>query len=119
MFSDRQGGTPVGFDWNLVRDKYHQGMKINSLAGGSQLEITEVDDDKILVKSRLWRDSLTREDLETAVALLAEGKAPPDPIGFAEAMRRYQLEGEQVHPGCSRVPNMAAVVLKDLGYLRG
>lgn len=109
----------MDFDWKLVRDKYQQGTKINSLAGGSQLEITEVDDEKILVKSRLWRDSLTREDLETAVALLEEGRAPRDPIGFAEAMRRYQLEGEDVHPGCSRVPNMAAVVLKDLGYLRG
>lgn len=108
----------MDFDWNLVRDKYRQGMKIDSLAGGSQLEITEVDDEKILVRSRLWRDSLTREDLEMAVALLEEGRAPPDPLGFAEALRRYQAEGEQVQPGCSRVPNMAAVVLKDLGYLR-
>lgn len=108
----------MAFDWNLVRDRYRQGTKINSLAGGSQLEITEVDDERILVRSRLWRDSLTREELETAVALLEEGKTPTDPLGFAEALRRHQAQGEQVHPGCSRMPNMAAVVLKDLGYLR-
>jgi len=109
----------VGFDWKLLQERYPPGTELPPLAGGSRMYVTGVDDEKLSVRSHLWQDSLTRKDLESAVVLLGEGELPREPIGFAEALRRRQLQGEHVNPACSRVPNMTAVVLKDLGYLEG
>src|ERR671923_2203360 len=107
----------MDLDWDLLRSRYGGGAKVATLTGGSYLEILRIDDEAISVRHRLWRDSITRKDLETAVSLLREEDAPRDAIGFAETLRRYQLQGEDVNPGCSRIPNLCAVVLKDLGYL--
>ncbi len=108
----------MALEWDDVRTRYAGGATVPSLAGDSVLEVTGVDDAAISLKGRLWRDSLAKSELETALTLLETGEAPRDPIQFAEALRRYYSEGPDMRPGCSRVPNMAAVILKDLGYLQ-
>ena len=107
----------MALDWAELQARYARGATLPSLAGGSTVRITSVDAEAISLSARLWRDSLARADLETAVRLLQEGAAPRDPLGFAEALRRYYSESVEARPGCSRIPNMAAVVLSDLGYL--
>jgi hypothetical protein len=109
----------VELDWNLLQKRYAPGTELPALTGGARIYVTGIDDEKLSVRSHLWRDSISRKDLETAVTLLRTGELPRQPVGFAEALRRRQLEGEDVNPACSRVPNMTAVVLKDLGYLEG
>jgi hypothetical protein len=108
----------MALDWHDLQTRYEKGARLASLSGDAMLEVTAVDDAAIYLKGRLWRDALERTDLENAVELLVTGLAPDDPIEFAEALRRHYSEGPQARPGCSRVPNMAAVVLKDLGYFQ-
>ncbi len=40
-------------------------------------------------------------------------------MAFAEGMRRWYSFGPQVRTGCTRGPNLAAMVLADLGHLTG
>lgn len=107
----------MGLDWDAVRRRYADRPALPSLAGSSTVQVTDVDDDRICLKQRLWRDCITRADLETAVGLLSAGELDPDPMAFAEGLRRYYASGPRVETGCTRGPNLAAVVLGDLGFL--
>jgi hypothetical protein len=107
----------VTLDWAAVRARYAEHASIPALTGGSVLDVVGVDDEKICLRQRLWRDCVTREELETALALLRGGADSGSPVAFAESLRRYYSGGPQVRPGCSRTPNLCAVILKDLGYL--
>ena len=102
-------------DWAAVRDRYARRPVVPALTGGSVLEVVDVDDEKICVRQRLWRDCVTRAQLETALTLLGPGGGTA--VEFAEALRRHYSGGPQVQPGCSRIPNLCAVILKDLGFL--
>jgi hypothetical protein len=104
-------------DWSAVRARYERTKTLQPLAGQSTLEVVEVDDEKICVKQRLWRDCVTRTALETALTLLEDRPLPGNAVEFAEELRRYYSRGPAVTTGCSRVPNLSAVVLSDLGYL--
>jgi hypothetical protein len=53
----------------------------------------------------------------SALQLLHEYSAPPSPVEFAERLRRYYAGGPEVRTGCTRVPNLCAIVLRELGYL--
>lgn len=108
-------GMPL--DWSTVRERYAEHPALPSLAGTSTVQVTDVDDERICLKQRLWNDCISRADLETAVGLLAEGDLDPEPMAFAEGLRRYYASGPRVETGCTRGPNLAAVVLGDLGYL--
>ena len=124
MAGEPGGGTgrresEMALDWDEVRARYDGGGTVPSLTGGSTVEVTGVSEDRIFLRHSLWGDSLSRRELETALDLLDGGSVPSDPIGFAEGFRRYYFEGPEVNPGCSRVPNMAALILKDLGYFNG
>jgi hypothetical protein len=107
----------VTLDWAAVRARYSDQPSLPALTGGSTLEVVGVDDERICLRQRLWRDCVTREQLETALTLLRGGADAGSPVAFAEALRRYYSGGPQVQPGCSRTPNLCAVILKDLGYL--
>ncbi|MPZ67392.1 MAG: hypothetical protein GEU83_18455 [Pseudonocardiaceae bacterium] len=111
--------VPQEFDWAMVRQRYQPGMRLASLRGDTYLEVVEVDDDRLCLRQRLWRDCLTRQDLETAVSLLRDGIVTGTAMEFAEGLRRQLSGGPYVRTDCSRIPNMTAVVLKDLGYLDG
>jgi hypothetical protein len=104
-------------DWSAVRARYEHTKTLQPLAGQSILEMVGVDDEKICVKQRLWQDCVTRTALETAVTLLGDRPLPGNAVEFAEELRCYYSSGPDVTTECSRIPNLSAVVLSDLGYL--
>jgi len=106
-------------DWAAVRARYEQHKVLSSLTGDARLEVVDIDDERMCLRQRLWRDCLTREQLATAVGLLRDRTITGTAVEFAEGLRRYYSGGPQVLTGCSRIPNMCAVVMKDLGYLDG
>ena len=112
-------GTPAGhhLDWGQVRARYATHPSLPSLAGTSRVQVVEVGEDRICLSQRLWRDCISRDDLETAVGLLTSGRVQNTPMAFAEDLRRYYASGPRVETGCTRGPNLAAVVLNDLGFL--
>lgn len=104
-------------NWAAVRARYEQQKVLPALTGDTTLEVVDIDDEKMCLRQRLWQDCLTRGNLETAFALLGDQRITGSAVEFAEGLRRYYSGGPQVQTGCSRIPNMSAVVLKDLGYL--
>jgi hypothetical protein len=104
-------------DWDVVRARYSPGHALASLAGSSTVTVVEVDDERICLSQRLWRDCISRQDLQTAVDLLAAGRIGATPMALAEGLRKYYASGPRVETGCTRGPNLAAVVLTDLGFL--
>ncbi len=109
----------MDLDWDGVRARYRPGTPLRPLAGGSVLQIISVDDDRVCVMQRLWQDCVTRRQLGTALRLLQEWTDPVDAIGFAEVLRHHYAGGPDVVTDCSRIPNLSAIILKDLGYLDG
>jgi hypothetical protein len=105
------------FDWNVVRERYGDHPRVQPLKGGSTLQVVEVDNEQICLKQRLWRDCVSRASLEDAIELLGDRSLPADAIGFAEELRIHLASGAKPITDCSRIPNMSAVILKDLGYL--
>jgi hypothetical protein len=105
--------APV-LDWAAVRERYTRQPTVRALTGESVLRVLSVDDDRLCLGQRLWRDCLTRAELETALTLVRPGLSP---VEFAEVLRRYYAGGPQVRTGCTRTPNLAAIVLRDLGHL--
>jgi hypothetical protein len=104
-------------DWALVRARYESHPRVQPIRGGSTLQVVDVDDEKVCVKQRLWRDCVSRGSLETAVNLLGDRPLPVSAIDFAEELRSYYASGPNAITDCSRIPNLSAVILKDLGYL--
>ena len=107
-------------DWTAVQEHYAARPDLPSLAGSSRVRVTDVDDERVCLSQRLWHDCISRADLDAAVDLLAAGRLDPDPMAFAEGLRRHwssRADGRPVETGCTRGPNLAAVVLSDLGYL--
>ena len=100
--------------WADVQARYAPGAALAPLVGSSTLVVDEVDDERLCVRQRLGRACLTRTELETAAALLAEA-GPVTPMEFAERLRVHYATGFHVTTDCSRVPNLSAIVLKDLG----
>jgi hypothetical protein len=100
--------------WGDVLARYAPGAVLTPLVGSSTLVVDEVDDQQLCVRQRLWRACLTRVELETAVELLATA-GPLTAMEFAERLRVHYATGFHVTTDCSRVPNLSAVVLQDLG----
>jgi hypothetical protein len=98
----------VPLDWDEVVKKYKDGADVEAIPGASTLEVTGADDSKVYVKHRLWKDALSRENLEKAVMLLEEGKMTNKSGDFIDQYRTMIADER---------PTTAATVLKDLGYL--
>jgi hypothetical protein len=104
-------------DWNVVRAHYETRTTVRPLTGQSTLAVVHVDDEKVCFRQLLWRDCVTRRAIETAMTLLDGRELPVKAIEFAEELRIHYSNGPTVVTGCSRIPNLSAVVLKDLGFL--
>ncbi|HEU0101443.1 MAG TPA: hypothetical protein VFR07_03915 [Mycobacteriales bacterium] len=98
----------MALDWSDVVRKYADGAKIQPIPGSSTLEVTGADEEKVYVKHRLWKDSLSRPHLEKAVLLLEQGKMTRRSGDFVDQYRTFIADER---------PTTAATVLKDLGYL--
>jgi hypothetical protein len=106
----------MDLDWAVVRRRYEKEPTLRSLTGSAPVTVVDVDDERICLSQRLWRDCVSRAAIERALDLLERGVVPAEPIAFAEGLRRQEAH---VETGCTRGPNLTAIVLKDLGYLAG
>jgi hypothetical protein len=95
-------------DWQDVQRRYGQGAQVPTVAGGKTLEVTGADEDRIYIRTSLWRAELQRSDLERAVSLLEEGRITRHPGHFAEEYR---------HMVTDERGSSVAHILKDLGFL--
>jgi hypothetical protein len=99
---------PPTLDWSDVVTRYENGADVSPIPGASTLSVTGADSEKIYVKHRLWKDALSRENLEKAVRLLSEGKMTRRSGDFVDQYRTFVADER---------PTTAATVLKDLGFL--
>jgi hypothetical protein len=99
---------PATLEWSDVVKRYENGADIAPIPGASTLAITGADDEKIYVKHRLWKDALSRPNLEKAVRLLGEGRMTRKSGDFVDQYRTFVADER---------PTTAATVLKDLGFL--
>jgi hypothetical protein len=98
----------VPLDWAQVMSRYAGGTTIPTVAGGKTLEITGVDEEGVHIRHSLWRDTLAREHLEKAAALIeADGMSRHAGL-FVEEYRALVADIRATS---------AAHVLKDLGFL--
>jgi hypothetical protein len=95
-------------DWGDVVDRYQPGEEGTPIPGAPQTVVTAIDDERMYVAHRLWKDTLSRQNLEKAVELLEQGRMPKD---AEDAISKYRA-----HVADER-PTLATKVLKDLGYL--
>ncbi len=95
-------------DWALVLARYAGGARIPTVAGGKTLEITGADDKGVHIRHALWRDTLPREHLERAVALVEADRMTRHAGLFVDDYRALVADVRATS---------AAHVLKDLGYL--
>jgi len=99
----------VPLDWGKVVDRYQpKSDEGTPVPGAPQTVVTTVDDERMYVAHRLWKDTLGRQNLEKAVELLEQGKLPKN---AEDAISSYRA-----HVADER-PTLATKVLKDLGYL--
>jgi hypothetical protein len=83
------------------------------LSGASRPRAVLIDHHTIRVSQRLWTMLITREELETGLEVLARTPAPVTPVEFAERLRTFYASATE----CSRIPNVTAILLTDLGLL--
>jgi hypothetical protein len=95
-------------DWGEVMDHYQSGVEPKWVPGAPQTKVTGVDEERIYVEHRLWKDSLSRQNLEKAVELLEQGRMPK---GAEDAVAKYRMLVADERP------NLATKILKNLGYL--
>ncbi|HZS22350.1 MAG TPA: hypothetical protein VFA63_15390 [Pseudonocardiaceae bacterium] len=98
----------MALDWDAVVARYKDGAEVAPIPGASTLAVTGADETKVYVKHRLWKDSLSRTNLEKAVALLEQGKMTRRSGDFVDQYRTFVADER---------PTTAATVLKDLGFL--
>ncbi len=95
-------------DWGEVVDRYQTGEEGTPIPGAPQTVVTAVDEERMYVAHRLWKDTLSRHNLEKAVELVEQGRMPKD---AEDAISKYRA-----HVADER-PTLATKVLRDLGYL--
>jgi hypothetical protein len=100
-------------NWPAVQHRYRAETAVAPLSGASRLRAVLVDHHTIRVTQRLWTMLITREDLETAVGLLDRTPKPVTSVEFAERLRTFYASTTE----CSRIPNVTAILLTDLGLL--
>jgi hypothetical protein len=98
----------VPLDWDVVLARYAGGARIPTVAGGKTLEITGADETGVHIRHALWRDTLPREHLERAVALVEADQVTRHAGLFVEDYRALVADARATS---------ATHVLKDLGYL--
>jgi hypothetical protein len=98
----------MSLNWGEVMERYQPGEEGVPVPGAPQTRVTAVDEERVYVAHRLWKDTLSRQNLEKAVELLEQGRMPKD---AEDAIARYRMYVADERP------TLATKVLKDLGYL--
>jgi hypothetical protein len=105
-------------EWTDVVNRLKPGDVLQLLVGDSRLTVECIDDEQICMRQRLWRACLTPADIQIAGRILLEAPADVTPVQLAERIRAHFTSGREVATECTRVPNLAAVVLYNLGAVR-
>lgn len=106
--------TTTRLSWDTVTSRYRPGDVLAALSGSSQMIVVSIAGDELCVRQRLWTACLQRDQFETAIEILdRHGRLTA--MELAERLRTQYLSGPQVVTECNRTPNLAAVVLRDLG----
>lgn len=105
----------MALDWDALRQCYGQGAWVPTGANNG-IHITEVGDEHLHIRSRLWSDVLHRQDLQKAVLLIEDGTLPDHAVPDKHDSRSF-AEGYRHHVADAR-GSMVAYILKDLGHLR-
>ena len=95
-------------DWSEVKKRYEKGAEVPTVAGSKTLTVTGCDDEAIYIENPLWKDKLTRSNLEQGVELIEQGIIDKNPGLFVEDYRVYVTDERSTS---------AAHVLRDLGFL--
>lgn len=95
-------------DWKTVTDKYGNGFRVPTVAGGKFLQVARVDDEAIYIESPIWTAKLHRTNLEKGVELIEQGTISRDPGLFVEDYMLY-VANERA--------TSVAHILRDLGFL--
>ena len=115
MNSDRPGHRLDAVTWAEVVAHYDVGDPVPPLVGSARLTVAALDDQRICFRQPLWTACLNREDFEFAVELLSHIDPPKSPVAFSELLRRsLAARTARVDTGCSRIPNLCALVCRDL-----
>ena len=103
--------------WSDVVAKFQPGDALEPLVGRSKLTVDSVDDERMCIRQRLWLACVTPADLQIADAILSAAPVDVTPVQLAELIREHYTAGADVTTECTRIPNLAAVVLYNLGAL--
>ncbi|ODU01299.1 MAG: hypothetical protein ABS81_21035 [Pseudonocardia sp. SCN 72-86] len=106
-------------EWSELRDRFNVGDALKPLIGSSKLTVDSIDEKQICIRQRLWKACLTREDLAIANNILAAAPADVTPVQLSELIRDYYTSGSDVATDCTRIPNLSAVVLYNMGAVPG
>ena len=71
-------------DWGEVMERYQPGEEGTPIPGAPQTRVTGVDEERMYVAHRLWKDTLSRQNLEKAVTFVcgAPGTGVPSGPGW-------------------------------------
>jgi len=95
-------------DWSKVMQKYGEGFKVPTIAGGKFLQVLSADDVAIHIENPVWTSTLERIHFEKAVQLIKGGLISTDPGLFVEDYMLYVSN----HRATS-----VAHIMRDLGYI--
>ena len=96
-------------DWEGVRRRYEEDPELRGHGSSRTLRVTEVDEYRLAVSTRLWTKTLEREHLERAVVLMEEEGLTRSVGEFVEQYGKAVTKERRT---------LAARVLEDLGYLK-
>ncbi|GEL27019.1 hypothetical protein PSU4_59730 [Pseudonocardia sulfidoxydans NBRC 16205] len=102
-------------EWSDLVTRFRTGDELKPLVGGSALTIESVDEEQICIRQRLWRACVTRADMKVAGEILDAAPADISPVELAERIRVHYMSGFELVTECSRVPNLAAILLYNAG----
>ena len=88
----------MSLDWSEVKKRYEKGAEVPTVAGSKTLTVTGCDDEAIYIENPLWKDKLTRANLEKGVELIEQGIIDRNPGLFVEDYRVYVTD-ERVDVG--------------------
>ena len=95
-------------DWPAVIERYGNGAKVPTVAGGKFLQVAKADEEAIYIESPIWQARLDRTNLEKGVQLIEEGMISRDPGLFVEDYMLYVA---------NQRATSVAHILRDLGFL--
>ncbi|AEA27030.1 hypothetical protein ACFQ34_32495 [Pseudonocardia benzenivorans] len=104
-------------EWTDVMERFSVGDSLQPLIGSSRLTVDSIDENEICIRQRLWRACVTRAELAVGDGILTSAPAGTTPVQLSELIRDRYASGTDVVTDCTRIPNLVAVVLYNMGVV--